>query len=183
MSHSNNQIANAIYAGIGSREAPEHVKQLMMKVAQSLAGQGWTLRSGAAPGADKAFEIGCDQAQGTKEIYIPWRGFDGRLNGPEIIMSNSVLPNLQEAYNLAARFHPMWHRCSKGAKKLHTRNMYQILGRDLESPVRVVICWTKNGAGKGGTGQALRLAQFLDIEIHDLGKPDVLADYEQHFKD
>lgn len=167
------------YAGIGSRETPEPVLTLMSRIAYDLAQRNWCLRSGAAQGADKAFEHGCNAAGGQKEIYIPWTGFDGR-NQREIVLDR--LPNVQQAYNLAERMHPAWNRCSQGARKLHTRNIYQVLGRDLESPVKVVICWTKGGLGEGGTGQALRLAETLGIEIHDLGKPDVLADYERHFK-
>lgn len=170
------------YAGIGSRQTPQNVLSLMKRIAYELATQGWCLRSGAAQGADQAFEMGCDAIQGQKEIYIPWRGFEQR-HGREIVVDRGVLPNLEEAFNLAQRMHPMWHRCSQGSKKLHTRNIYQILGRDLESPVRVVICWTKKGKREGGTGQALRLADAMGIEIHDLGLPSVLADYEQHFKD
>ena len=44
------------YTGIGSRETPKDIMQLMSKLAYKLASEGYILRSGAAQGADTAFE-------------------------------------------------------------------------------------------------------------------------------
>jgi hypothetical protein len=60
------------YAGIGSRETPADVMALMGRVAARLEVLGWTLRSGAAQGADQAFEAGVSSK---KEIFLPWKGF------------------------------------------------------------------------------------------------------------
>ena len=65
------------YAGIGSRKAPKEAIDRMAELAEELAGKGYTLRSGGAGGADKAFEKGCDAVDGKKEIYLPWEGFNG----------------------------------------------------------------------------------------------------------
>ena len=46
------------YTGVGSREAPEEIILLMTKLSAKLEAQGWTLRSGAADGADTGFENG-----------------------------------------------------------------------------------------------------------------------------
>lgn len=62
----------------------------------------------------------------------------------------------------------------KATQLLHARNMHIILGANLDSPVEIVICWTKDGLRSGGTGQALRLAESRDIPIYDLGIPDLL---------
>lgn len=59
------------YAGIGSRESPPGILALMVEVGKFLAQKGYVLRSGGADRADKAFEQGCDQVQGQKEIYLP----------------------------------------------------------------------------------------------------------------
>ena len=80
----------------------------------------------------------------------------------------------------AEHFHPAWEKCSRGARGLHTRNIYQILGQDLNTPVKCVVCWTKDGKSSGGTGQALRLAEYLEIPVfnlHDPAKLEELADY------
>ena len=46
------------YAGVGGRETPAHVLNLMTRIAQGLAKVGGILRSGGARGADTAFEAG-----------------------------------------------------------------------------------------------------------------------------
>lgn len=160
-----------LYAGIGSRETPAAVLALMQRIGENMARAGFTLRSGAAPGADSAFEAGCDAAKGAKEIYLPWRRFNNHTS-----LLNSVT---DEALIMAAKYHPAWTRCSPAATKLHARNCYQILGADLATPVRLVICWTRDAAGQGGTGQALRIARAHSITIHDLGIPAILEAYSK----
>lgn len=150
------------YAGIGSRETPEDILIFFRMLGVYLAKEGYTLRSGAAHGADKAFEVGCDKVQGEKEIYLPWKGFNG---------SNSYLYGYNHAaQEIAAKFHPAWHSLKPTVRQLHARNVLQVLGRNLDSPSQFVICWTKNGTGSGGTGQALRIAKGYDIPIFDAGK-------------
>lgn len=46
------------YTGIGSRETPYEIQDLMKRIAFKLAENGWLLRSGGAEGADTAFENG-----------------------------------------------------------------------------------------------------------------------------
>ena len=54
------------------------------------------------------------------------------------------------------------------SKKFMTRNVYQVIGKDLESPSKFVVCWTPKGEIVGGTAQAMKLAQKLDIPIFNL---------------
>lgn len=165
-----------IYAGIGSRETPQHVLSMMIDIGRICAEKGDMLRSGAASGADSAFEAGCDQSNGSmKEIYIPWDGFNNRHVAREDFVAVGATTS---SLNLAKQFHPNWAACSRGARALHARNVCQVLGLNLDTPADLVICWTKNGAGQGGTGQALRIAKHYNIKIHDLGIPNILAAYE-----
>ena len=154
------------YTGIGSRSTPPLIQVSMMVQAKSCALRNFVLRSGGAAGADTAFENGADR----KEIYIPWAGFNGP-SSPS--MSRIVSGDHAEARAIAKQFHPAWDQCSEGAKKLHTRNVHQVLGRDLIEPSAFVICWTPNGSSKGGTGQALRIARHWTIPIFDLGHPHI----------
>ena len=130
----------------------------MTNIAQFLASQKFVLRSGHADGADMAFEDGVAIPE-LKEIWIPWLGFNG---------SKSNLTPSNDAFILAARFHPHWKKLKDGAKKLHARNCHQVLGSDLQTPVNFVICWTEDGLASGGTGQALRIAHAWDIPIFNL---------------
>lgn len=44
------------------------------------------------------------------------------------------------------------------------------------------ICWTKNGSGQGGTGQALRIAKAYNIPIFDAGKFKDFEDLKSELK-
>jgi hypothetical protein len=171
-------MTQLFYAGIGSRETPPAIQQIMRIIAAELGSRGWVLRSGHAEGADIAFEYGAFGRP--KEIYLPWKGFNGGQVGKDGAIIPESLGNYKQAMTYAEHFHPAWEKCSNGAKALHTRNIYQILGQDLNTPVKCVVCWTKDGKSSGGTGQALRLAEYLEIPIfnlHDPSQRDKLADY------
>ena len=164
-----------VYAGIGSRQTPDEILYLMRNVAQELAYQGWTLRSGCAPGADSAFEDGAYHATLSNprvpkaELYLPWPRFEKRRDWTVTLTHPS-----KEARECAALFHPQWNGLSDGAKSLHARNVHQILGADLGRivPSKFVICWTKGGQGGGGTGQALRIAAAYGVPVFDLARSE-----------
>ena len=159
-----------IYAGIGSRQTPAYVIDDMVHIGKLAAG-GWILRSGAAQGADAAFEKGCDLQHGEKEIYLPWYNFNDH---PSLLTSPS-----DEALQLASNIHPAYKSLPDPVKRLLARNMHQILGKDLNTPVRCVICWTPNGQlnkkqytrQSGGTGSAIALASDWDIPVFNLFYP------------
>lgn len=154
------------YAGIGSRETPEDVRNVMAHIARKLAAKGYTLRSGGADGADTAFESGATE----KQIFLPWRGFNGNQS-PLFDYST----NEHELFAIAREHHPAWSRLEPAAKRLHARNVCQVLGANGDSPVEFVVCWTPKGCGGGGTGQAIRIAQARNIPVYDLGS------YTAHF--
>lgn len=165
------------YTGIGSRKTPSTVLEKMMDIAKNLAFHGWTLRSGHADGADKAFELGAGLYP--KEIYLPWAGFGG--SDSEFHLGNFIEVIQQQAMDLAAEFHPAWNRCSRGARLLHTRNVFQILGQDLATRSKFVICWSP---GSGGTEQALRIAAHYNVPVLNLYDDDppieqILADAQE----
>lgn len=145
------------YTGIGSRETPDEIQQAMTKIATILSGANYILRSGGADGADKAFENGAK----LKEIYIPWRGFNG---------STSTLIKGEDATarRIASTIHPAWHRCTEPARKLHTRNIFQVLGADLNIKSQFVICWTSDGKPSGGTATAMNLAMNNNIPVFNM---------------
>jgi hypothetical protein len=149
------------YAGIGSRETPIQILKLFENIGKFLAKKGFTLRSGSAEGADSAFEYGCTQIDGLKEIYLPWKNFRG--SNSELIVKDI------KAFEIAEKFHPYWHNLKDAAKRLQARNSHQVLGQDLNTPSNFIICWTKNGKGSGGTGQALRIAKHYNIPVFDAG--------------
>jgi hypothetical protein len=166
------------YAGIGSRETPPAMLDLMVRAASQLAARGWVLRTGMAGGADQAFYRGAS-AHGTLELYLPWPAFEAEARSPAGAAEQFVLGQpTPAAYELAAQFHPAWSRLPQGARKLHARNCHQVLGPDLASPARFVLCWTPDGSldGRGrrvgGSGQALRIAHHHGIAVFNFARPE-----------
>ena len=156
-------MSDKYYAGIGSRVLPDMIMWGdMMKIARRFKKKGWTLRSGGAMGSDTAFEQGAAEAC---EIYLAWQqrylGKGKHFIGPE-------LPNWNEAMKLGEKYHPAWNKLTDGAKALHARNSYIILGNDLQTPVSLVICYTKDGTEIGGTAQGMRMARDYGIPIFNL---------------
>ncbi len=152
---------NIYYAGIGSRNTPAKWLSTFVKISSKLAEIGLILRSGAAPGADIHFEMGCDYSEGKKEIYLPWKNFNNSKS--DLIVSDP------KAFEIAKKYHPYWLNLKQGAKKLQARNSHQIFGKDLNTPSSFVVCYTKEGKGEGGTGQAIRIANDNNIKIFDAG--------------
>lgn len=176
------------YAGIGSRQSPPEILLIMESISKRLSEAGWKLRSGGASGADSAFQRGIQDLPdliNRQEIYLPWNGFNWRLESkPEGIIVPSY-SQMVMAEKLARKYHPSFDRLSPKARMLITRNTFQILGLTLNTPVDMVICYTPDGSigtttyKTGGTGQAIRMAKDLNIPIYNLGKADHLAKIDE----
>lgn len=163
------------YAGIGSRSTPHAELAAMRALAARLACDGWVLRSGAAEGADAAFEVGA--GDGPKEVFLPWRGFAGSTSS----LVYDRQPGAEQAMALAAQFHPAWSYLvgrKAAVRKLMARNVMQVLGRAVDDPVRFVVVWAPDpvldATGRvmnvgGGTGLAVRLAYAQGIPVIHLG--------------
>ena len=171
------------YSGVGSRNTPTKIMGMMTALASKLASEGWTLRSGAAQGADSAFEEGVMHYFETNgdaypapasmaNIYIPWRGFvEINADYKDWYKVLSDQNNKLEAEKIAASIHPAWERCSRGAKALHTRNVYQVLGQNLNAPSSFLVCWAetgKDGKPNGGTRTAWVLAEKYGVKCFNL---------------
>jgi hypothetical protein len=160
------------YAGIGSRKTPASIMSVMSRLARALEGKGFTLRSGAAEGADAAFEAGV--RSGRKEIYLPWPGFNRH--------TSALSKQHPKASEIARELHPVWDRLSQGAQKLHSRNVHQVLGADLKTPSKFVVAWTPDAAksakevtaSTGGTGMAIKIADRHGVPVFNLANENDL---------
>jgi len=148
------------YAGVGSRRTPDDVLDVMKGVAERLERMGFVLRSGGAIGADSAFEAGLSRPEQSSEIY---------LAKPRAGGANDRLDIDPVFTRIAKAFHPAPYALRPHALKLMARNGCQVFGSDFTMPSDALICWTKEGRGEGGTGQAIRLARAAGIPILDLG--------------
>ena len=158
------------YAGIGSREIPENILNIMHHIGAYLANQGWTLRSGAASGADASFEEGAKHEGGETEIYLPWKSFNH--HGGDL--HPAAYPFSEKEKTFTAKLHPAWKKCSPSVRLLHQRNTRIMVGMEAihgEMVVmsKFVVCWTPQGLLKGGTAQALRIATAFNVPIINLG--------------
>ena len=147
------------YTGCGSRQTPKKILDIMTRIAQKMSKTGLILRSGAAEGADTAFRKGAE----FEEIYYP---------------SDCT----EESIALARKYHGSWDSVGMFGKRLHGRNPFQVLGRNLNHLSEVLICWTPDGIIKhsersiktGGTGTAISIADVYGVPIFNLKREDHL---------
>ena len=160
---------NMFFTGIGSRETPDDIGKILTTFCNIMTRGGYVLRSGGAGGADRQCEDGVYNNH--KEIYIPWKGFN---------KSESELytkEDSEEVIQIARENHPAYEYLKPPVKKLMNRNVYQVLGYDLNKPSEFIICYTSDGCKHhkdrtnktGGTGLAISVASKNNIPIINLG--------------
>lgn len=170
------------YTGVGSRDIPHDITNLIRRLSKSLCDRGWRVRSGGADGADTAFHLGAMESEKYfnvgMDVYLPWDGFNGRFRDTsgKNWQPVSFFDNYEEAKRIASEVHPAWERLGRGPRALHTRNVYQVLGNDLDTPSKALICWAQpvgsKGMVKGGTNTAVQLAIRYNIPVHNLFLPE-----------
>lgn len=153
-----------IIAGIGSRKTPPEVLNIMESFAKWAVQRGCWFRSGHADGADYAFEKG---ALEKCIVYLPWDGFNHKL--PLLGLARGLNTINDKAFKIVLENEPYAANCSNGVKLLKCRNVFQILGESLDKPCDLVVCWTPDGSGVGGTGLAIKIANKHKIPVIDLG--------------
>lgn len=153
------------YAGVGSRKTPKDVLTLMTLFAKKMEEQNFILRTGGAEGADSAFMAGVGSPE-NMNVFLPWRTF----NGGQGIFIPDHEPWCRKAQEEVSKVHPAWNRLTQGAKKLHTRNFFQVFGMEGQPQSSFVIFWAeedRNGV-QGGTATAVNLAIKFGIKTFNL---------------
>jgi hypothetical protein len=142
------------YTGVGSRDTPKEILEIMTKISSVLEKHNFILRTGDAKGADSAFIKGTTNSSNVEEY--------------------NANHSKTEHFHITEKIHPAWDRCSEFAKKLHTRNLYQVMGLSLELPSSFLICWTRNGKDIGGTRTAIIYSRDNNIPVFNLAiKEDI----------
>jgi len=157
--------------GVGSRETPQHILELMYKISSKLSKAGWGIRTGDARGADKAFRDGAGK---DLQVFKP---------GQETLETIAIAKGLYPV----PRVWTAWEAKDAYALKLHGRNPYQVFGPNMNEPSTGLICWTKDSCmhhstrtlDTGGTGTAISIAtgyaeaRFgISIPVANLNNPD-----------
>jgi len=174
----NNTFNLKYYTGVGSRDTPVLHLVVMALLARELK-EKYILRSGEASGADYAFSYG---SEGEGELFLPWKGF---RKSP----SNYYLDNISKDIVSQAReicMHPEvtpWlSKMKPPAQALHTRNIFQVLGPELnvEDKSDFIICYTKNGEttkeectnDTGGTATAIKAGNLYSVPVYNIARKD-----------
>ncbi len=171
-------------AVIGSREASVEHCEVLENAAVEIMTLGGKGDSGGAGGLDTALtnairtmmtDTGFEGSVfGT--IHLPWDGFNdlhaGDLGGACVVNNHDFIIKLAETLAKVAR--GGYYGLGRGGRSLHSRNPYQILGRNLIDPVNVVLTsapFNNRGKVTGGTGTACSIANAMEILVINLQKP------------
>ncbi len=159
-----------VYAGIGSRGLTEEEWNLCHATGFWLATQGWHLKTGAAKGADQAFAEGAIQAGGKVTLCLPWPSYQKGWRNQQVrgaVKSVTLQYWHKEAYASVEKHHPAPERLKDVGRMLHARN-YLIVEN-----TAFVLAFPKTSkwGGLGGTGQGIRVAADMGIQVIRLDEP------------
>lgn len=170
--------------GIGSKIINADEGWDLVNIFYHVASIGGILRSGDALGSDSASAYGYLQAyregltKEVPELYVGWDNWYAGKNligrkflYPDLIIKPSELEYWNEASEIMETIHPAPHYLKRGGYGLHTRNIFQVLGRDLNTPSKMVIYCadeTPRSGVKGGTRTAWKLAVDYGIPVYNL---------------
>lgn len=165
------------YTGVGARITPGDILELM-EVAATALSRNYKLRSGGADGADDAFLSGALESNNF-EVFLPWRGFNNNPTVDPNFIYNYDKELFDEASDIVRKVVPYFDKLKPSVQRLFTRNVFQVLGRDLKTPSNFLICWTEGGASKGGTRVAILVAQMYNVPVYNLANKE---DYSKVLK-
>ncbi len=177
-------VFKGYFTGVGSRETPPVILQVMELIGEVLCTLGWCGRSGLAPGADRAFYYGAQRSPAFHQIgfenYLPNDWYFNREkfgyikpNSDRMIFNAQAFKDVYDraqAMALAAR--GSWNGLVQSGIELHTRNAFQVMGRTLDTPSRFTVLWAepigRQGKVRGGTNTANVISQKHGVEVLNL---------------
>lgn len=152
------------YTVVGSRKTPKDICDLMSQIGIKLESQGWILRSGAAIGADSAFE-----KYVTNKVIYTIKNFDFSPENYDFCKS--------ELFSILGKG-LCFDNYSKNSQILILRDMNQVLGsiKTTLEKSKFLICYTPyenyelNPPNNhcGGTRFAVRIAKKHQIPVYNL---------------
>ena len=151
-----------IYAGVGHRNTPENVRNMMTSIGSQLAQMGFILRSGNAIGADQAWEE--EVTRKMKEIFI--------INRKHSCPFGIIPKFTQEQWDFVVRHYhggeTAFIKQSEYVQQLFLRNLNILCGKHLDDKVDFVAYWHEGEHCNGGTGHTVAMAKTLEIPCFNI---------------
>lgn len=150
--------------GVGSRKVKPFFPNLATIISRRACELGYILRTGDAIGMDRGFREGVIDTS-LKHVYsakkLPWA-----IHGPSCELWD-------EAIAIVSAIHPAWHKCDPYTRMLHGRNVFQVIGEDLNTPSELYVCYapplgTDRKAVSGGTNTSYQVARDWGIPIFNI---------------
>lgn len=144
---------------VGSRKITPCIAELCNIIGSKLSDRNFIARSGGASGCDTEF-LRYYNKQLT-EVYIPWDGFSNGMCIDNLDKEKAamILSSIVDIQGL-----------KESIVKLYTRNVFQVLGKNLDQPSDILLYYSPmlNGIPKGGTKIAYMLAKRYKIKCVDI---------------
>jgi hypothetical protein len=164
------------YVGTGNKDAPPEIIGQIKRLASELETFGFTVRVSGGDGCDETFEASAKDV----ELHLPWKGFAGK-------QSKSTF-NSPMAKAIARMFHPAYDGLNFRAQGFLAKNVRLVLGKDLNSYARFVLCWSEDGCESGESktsktgfvGHTIAIASGVKIPVFNLAKPDAEKRLKQY---
>jgi hypothetical protein len=168
------------YAGIGTGQAPDGVREIALDVARRLWRLGYALRVGGAAGEDFAFEIGAPENKiviQEDQVWVSQPSVVGNVGSGSARKVEYMPGDVFFMESKVKEHHPHPYALRGAARKRMRRGALHVLGYKrpgLELPqVDFVVCWAPDGSidDAGELGHVLRLARHYNIPVFNL-EPD-----------
>lgn len=179
---------------IGSRETPLVHLRMLKAIGRMVCDKGKRFRSGGAPGADdesyQGYRTSSNYDPKRTEVFLPRKRFNGYAANPaEGFYNAKAAPNWALAKELAIIARGSENGLNDWGIDLHTRNAYQVLGRNLRSLSECVYLYATPVANNmkvaGGTNTAFQLAGWFNVPVfniyHTVVFNKMLAELQSHF--
>lgn len=162
-------LGEMFYTGVGSRDITPDETTLITAIGKKMATLGYKLRSGAADGADTAFELGCLETSLDREIYVPWNGFNKRFCGIYIKEPSDNQFATARKFLVNNHILPWFDNMNMLSQLFHVRNYYQVVGfSGVRSRVCVYAANENRGEPVGGTRTAVMVSRHFGIPTFNL---------------
>lgn len=173
------------FALIGSRDSSDEDNEFLYNTGLALLRLGLAGYSGGAKkGPDHSFTRALttfiEEGGNARDsrIYLPALAHPQPKGNPIDWCIKTPLSNYahhSHTFNMCVLVHPVMHYLPQYVQQLHCRNVFQILGDDLESRVAFVLTSARmDGKGDvvGGTATAIKIAMAFGVPIFNIRKPE-----------